>query len=52
LIQLSEEEMRQVRGKRISMILQDPQTSLNPVFNIGNQLVESQVWAEKRDGKV
>ena len=41
MIQLSEEEMRQVRGKRISMILQDPQTSLNPVFNIGNQLVES-----------
>ena len=30
-----------VRGRRISMILQDPQTSLNPVFTIGNQVVEA-----------
>jgi len=41
LITKTEEEMRQVRGKQISMILQDPQTSLNPVFSIGNQLMES-----------
>ena len=41
LLQKSEEEMRQVRGRQISMILQDPQTSLNPVFTIGNQLLES-----------
>ena len=41
LVQKTEEEMRQVRGKQISMILQDPQTSLNPVFTIGNQLMES-----------
>jgi len=34
-------EMREIRGKRISMILQDPQTSLNPVFTIGNQLREA-----------
>jgi oligopeptide/dipeptide ABC transporter ATP-binding protein len=33
--------MRKVRGREISMILQDPQTSLNPVFTIGNQLMES-----------
>lgn len=41
LVQLPEEEMRQVRGRKISMILQDPQTSLNPVFSIGNQLMEA-----------
>lgn len=41
LLQKSDEEMRHVRGRQISMILQDPQTSLNPVFTIGNQLLES-----------
>src|SRR5229473_1119630 len=41
LLDKSESEMRQIRGRRISMILQDPQTSLNPVFTIGNQLIEA-----------
>jgi oligopeptide/dipeptide ABC transporter ATP-binding protein len=41
LVPKSEREMREIRGRRISMILQDPQTSLNPVFTIGNQLVEA-----------
>ena len=41
LVQLSSQEMRQVRGRKISMILQDPQTSLNPVFSIGNQVIEA-----------
>jgi oligopeptide/dipeptide ABC transporter ATP-binding protein len=41
LVEKSEREMREIRGKRISMILQDPQTSLNPVFTIGNQLIEA-----------
>ena len=41
LLDKSENEMRQIRGSRISMILQDPQTSLNPVFTIGNQLIEA-----------
>ena len=34
-------EMREIRGQTISMILQDPQTSLNPVFTIGDQLREA-----------
>ena len=41
LLDKSENEMRQIRGSRISMILQDPQTSLNPLFTIGNQLIEA-----------
>src|SRR5438094_10240618 len=41
LLEKTEREMRRVRGRRISMILQDPQTSLNPVFTIGNQIVEA-----------
>ncbi|CAI8030088.1 Probable peptide ABC transporter ATP-binding protein y4tR [Geodia barretti] len=41
LVSLSDEEMRQVRGSKIAMIFQDPQTSLNPVFTIGNQVVEA-----------
>ena len=40
LLQLSEEEMRQYRGRHISMILQDPLSSLNPVFSIGTQVGE------------
>lgn len=36
----SEEEMRQIRGKEIAMIFQDPMTSLNPVLTIGRQLTE------------
>jgi oligopeptide/dipeptide ABC transporter ATP-binding protein len=41
LLELSEKEMRSYRGKMISMILQDPMTSLNPVFTIGDQIAES-----------
>ncbi len=41
LLRKSPAEMRRIRGRRISMILQDPQTSLNPVFTIGNQLTEA-----------
>ncbi len=41
LLQLSEQEMRSYRGSRLSMILQDPMTSLNPVFTIGNQVGEA-----------
>ena len=38
LLLKSEREIRQIRGKRISMILQDPMTSLNPVFTVGYQV--------------
>src|SRR5574342_1070037 len=41
LLALSEEEMRQVRGREIGMIFQEPMTSLNPVLTIGRQLTET-----------
>jgi len=41
LLSLSEREMRHVRGKEIAMIFQEPMTSLNPVFTIGNQIAEA-----------
>ncbi|MCR4397709.1 MAG: ABC transporter ATP-binding protein [Firmicutes bacterium] len=40
LLELSESEMQHVRGNRIAMVFQDPMTSLNPVFSVGNQLCE------------
>jgi oligopeptide/dipeptide ABC transporter ATP-binding protein len=40
LLKKSEREMRRIRGKKIAMILQDPMTSLNPVFTIGYQVQE------------
>jgi oligopeptide/dipeptide ABC transporter ATP-binding protein len=41
LLQKSEREMEDIRGKEISMIFQDPMTSLNPVLTIGRQITES-----------
>ena len=46
LLQLSYEEMRKVRGNQISMIFQEPMTSLNPVFTIGNQIMEPLILHE------
>ena len=40
LLKLEEEEMRTVRGNQISMIFQEPMTSLNPVFTVGDQIME------------
>ncbi len=41
LMELEEKEMERVRGNDISMIFQEPMTSLNPVFTIGNQIMEA-----------
>jgi peptide/nickel transport system ATP-binding protein len=47
LLELSERQMRRVRGERIAMIMQDPKFSLNPVMRIGRQLVEALQVHEK-----
>jgi peptide/nickel transport system ATP-binding protein len=55
LTTLSNEEMRELRGRNIAMIFQEPMTSLNPVLNIGTQIAESVVrhlrlpWRAARD---
>lgn len=41
ILELTEKELDKLRGNRISMIFQDPLTSLNPVFTVGGQIVES-----------
>lgn len=51
LLNKSLEEMPQVRGCRIGMILQDPLNSLNPVLSIGNQLIEALRLSEPAAGK-
>ncbi len=50
LLKLSQKEMRKFRGKQISVVLQDPMTSLNPVFTIGNQVGEPFRLHEKLSG--
>jgi len=40
LLELSEGKMRKIRGNQISMIFQEPMTSLNPVYSVGNQVAE------------
>lgn len=54
LVTLSEAKMRQIRGKDIALVMQDPFTSLNPMMRVGDQIAESLVlhqdksWAEAR----
>ncbi len=47
LLQLSEAELREIRGRDIAMIFQDPMTCLNPYMKIGDQLVEPLVYHRK-----
>jgi len=51
LLQLPEAEMREIRGGKVGMIFQEPQTSLNPVMTIGDQIAESLSWHKKLKGK-
>ena len=51
LLALSESEMEQVRGGNISMIFQEPMTSLNPVYRVGDQIVEAIQAHEQVDKK-
>src|SRR3954466_6344479 len=47
LFPLPEAEMRRVRGKEIAMIFQEPMTSLNPVYTIGDQIAEAVILHQK-----
>jgi oligopeptide/dipeptide ABC transporter ATP-binding protein len=49
LLRLGEKEMERVRGNEISMIFQEPMTSLNPVFTIGDQIVEALILHQGLD---
>jgi oligopeptide/dipeptide ABC transporter ATP-binding protein len=51
LLKLPESEMRKVRGKSISMIFQEPMTSLNPVFPVGDQVSEIITLHERLSGR-
>ncbi|HHW93070.1 MAG TPA: ABC transporter ATP-binding protein [Clostridiaceae bacterium] len=51
LLELSEKEMREIRGSDISMIFQEPMTSLNPVHTIGKQISEAYLLHIEKDKK-
>jgi peptide/nickel transport system ATP-binding protein/oligopeptide transport system ATP-binding protein len=51
IVTLKMEQMRAIRGNRISMIFQEPMTSLNPVYTIGNQIAEMFSLHEKLSSK-
>ncbi len=51
LLTLGERQMRQVRGNRIAMIFQEPMTSLNPVWTVGNQIAEAIKLHQKKSSK-
>ncbi len=47
ILKLDEKEMYKIRGKEISMVFQDPMTSLNPLYTVGDQLIETIVQHQK-----
>ena len=51
LVGLPEREMKNIRGNRISIIFQDPMTSLNPTYTIGHQLMEAILLHTNRNKK-
>ena len=51
ILQLDEKEMEKVRGDRIAMVLQDPMTALNPVFDIDDQVGEALKIHRKHEGQ-
>ena len=51
LLEKDPDEMQQIRGKGICMVMQDPLTSLNPVFTVGNQILESLRMDSDQPGK-
>ena len=51
ILDFSDQELREVRGNHISMIFQEPMTSLNPVFTIGNQIDEALILHQKMNKK-
>ena len=51
LLASSEREMRRVRGNKIAMIFQEPMTSLNPVYTVGNQIAEAIKLHQKKGGR-
>jgi oligopeptide/dipeptide ABC transporter ATP-binding protein len=51
LLKKSSSEIKKIRGNDISMIFQEPMTSLNPVFTIGNQIIEPIILHQKLDKK-
>ncbi|MEH6591969.1 MAG: ABC transporter ATP-binding protein [Halioglobus sp.] len=52
LLQMSEGELRKIRGRDVAMIFQDPMTCLNPYMRIGDQLIEPLVYHQKVSKKV
>jgi oligopeptide/dipeptide ABC transporter ATP-binding protein len=56
LLQISEKEMQKIRGGKIAMIFQEPMTSLNPVFTVGDQILEAiqlhQVPPRDQNGRI
>ena len=51
LTKLSDKEMQKIRGKEISMIFQDPMTSLNPTMKLGKQIMEGLIKHQKKTKK-